>query len=93
MVYYFTLGLSKKIDLFGSSFFTKFSFSNSLFSSYEPPVTTLDDKLSGYKAMFYINHNISKKFYIHSLVKYHSMKSSSDLSSLRIGLGIGYILF
>ena len=93
MIYYATLGVSKKIDVFGSSFLTKFSFSKSLMSSYESSIGGEDDKLSGYKAMFYINHNISKKFYVHSLVKYHSMKSSSDLSSLRIGLGIGYILF
>lgn len=93
-IYYLTLGASKKVSLFDKNFLFKFSISRSVLSSYSSSATNPgDEKLSGQKAMLYINTKISDNVYFHSLVKYHSMNSSFDLSVLRIGVGIGYIFF
>lgn len=87
-VHYATIGFSRMFSLFNSPFFTKLSLSKSLFTyTDETP-----DSYSGYKAMWYLNKKIGKDLFIHSLLKYHWMNGDSDLETLRIGLGVGYIL-
>ncbi len=93
-IYYLTLGMAKKVSIAGHPYFFKLALSKSLMSSFTSNyVSTTNEKLSGYRAMVYLNTKISDNFYFHTLFKYHSMSSSFDLNVMRIGVGIGYILF
>jgi hypothetical protein len=96
---YLTIGVSKSFTLLDRKFFTKFSIAKSIVSIYEnndpqagSSSATLD-KYSGVRLLFYLNTKISDRFFIHSLVKYHQLTGPSDVSSMRIGFGVGYILF
>lgn len=94
-VLYGTIGFSKLVHLFRSPFFTKLSFSQSISSKNEPNsegISTKED-YSGYKFLWYVNKKLNDKFYIHTLFKYHSMTGPSELTTLRLGVGMGYILF
>ncbi|MBP9682161.1 MAG: hypothetical protein KBD76_12200 [Bacteriovorax sp.] len=96
---YLTLGLSRKISLFSKEFFTKFSLSHGLMSSTKkgiPADVILNEenkKYGGYKVMLYLNYKLSAKTYFHSLLKYHAIDGPSKVSTLRIGVGFGYIFF
>lgn len=48
---------------------------------------------SGYKTLFYLNYKFSDKYFFHSLLKYHALSGPTDVKALRVGVGIGYILF
>ena len=86
---YLTLGTSKSFTLLNKVLFTKLSMSQSLLSSNSANTTTYN----GNKFLFYLNYKFSDKFFVNSLIKYHLMKGPDNLSSLRVGIGVGYILF
>ncbi|MCB9062077.1 MAG: hypothetical protein H6622_11195 [Halobacteriovoraceae bacterium] len=93
-VFYLTIGASKTFTIFKKNFFSKLSISRSIFSSTTLGYSQSTDstEISGFKFMGYIFHKIHKDWFAHSLIKYHTMSGSSDLSSFRFGIGIGYIL-
>lgn len=95
VVTYLTMGATGLVNIFDKAFLMKLSFSQSLFSSTTPQYSgeILNEDFSGFKALWYVNKKISEKFYVHTLFKYHKMSGPSDLSTLRIGVGVGYILF
>ncbi len=101
-VSYLTVGVAKAFTLFKSQFFTKFSISKSLVSSYttSAPLSATQgsdfvDKgdYSGARLLFYISYKLNDKIYLHSLFKYHTMSGPSNLLTLRVGFGLGYIFF
>lgn len=94
-VLYATVGISKLVHVFGSPFFTKISISKSLTTSIteNPQGVTSEGAYDGFKFLWYVNKKFSKKLYLHTLFKYHSMDGPSKLSTLRLGVGFGYILF
>lgn len=94
-VLYATAGISKLISIFGSKFFTKLSASMSLTetTTNDPRGVPTTQPYSGAKILWYMNKKISKKFFLHTLFKYHFMSGPSDLTTLRLGVGFGYILF
>lgn len=93
-VYYLTAGATGMVNLFKTSFLTKLSVSVSLSSSTTAGFNDgLNENFSGFKALWYVNKKISEKFYVHTLLKYHKMSGPSELSTLRVGAGVGYILF
>lgn len=91
---YATVGVSKLAYIFDSPFFTKLSFSKSLSSTIDsnPDGLKSSGAYEGYKMMWYLNKKVSQKFYIHTLLKYHWMDGPSELTTLRVGLGFGYII-
>lgn len=99
---YLTLGMAKSFTLFKKQFFSKLSLSKSVVTSYKnnAPPSQIDasdhidlGKYSGSRFLFYLNYKFTNKLYLHSLFKYHSMSGPSDLTTIRIGVGFGYILF
>jgi hypothetical protein len=97
---YATFGISKAFTIFDKQIFTKTSISKSVVTKYTSALpstvnysTTSNSSYDGYKLMMYINYKFSNKFYFHSLIKYHTMNGPSNLTTLRIGIGFGYILF
>jgi hypothetical protein len=92
---YATIGFSKLIQVFGTPFFNKFSFSRSLMTTIEthPEGIENDKTYEGYKFLWYLNKKFTDRFYLHTLFKYHSMEGPSELNTLRLGVGFGYILF
>jgi hypothetical protein len=99
---YMTLGVAKSFSMFNKQFFTKISASKSISTSYKnnAPTSSIDASdhidqggYDGMKFMFYLNYKFSSRWYLHSLFKYHTMTGPSDLTTLRIGVGLGYILF
>jgi hypothetical protein len=100
-VTYLTVGAAKSFSLFNKTFFTKISASKSVISTYQnnapDSATSLSsspsESYNGYRFLLYFNYKITDKFFIHTLFKYHTMSGPSDLTTVRIGVGIGYILF
>lgn len=94
-VVYLTAGFSKLISLFGSKFFTKLSSSVSISetTTNDPRGVPTFESYSGAKVLWYLNKKVSKKWFWHTLFKYHFMSGPSDLTTLRLGVGFGYILF
>ncbi len=94
-VLYATLGVAKLVPVFKSPFFTKFSISKSLTSSIDSNPDGIESSggYNGYKILWYVNKKFTDRLYFHSLFKYHWMDGPSELTTLRLGLGIGYILF
>lgn len=93
-VLYLTVGATGMVNVFQSSFLTKLSLSASLSSSTTAGYDDgLNENFSGFKALWYVNKKISEHFYVHTLLKYHQMSGPSELSTFRIGVGVGYILF
>lgn len=99
---YATIGFSKSYQIFNRYFFFKSSVSKSLSTTYKknapPPAIQVSDfrdegSYDGMKYLFYLNYKFSDKFFFHSLFKYHSMTGPSELTTLRIGVGFGYVLF
>lgn len=97
-VVYLTAGASHVFSVFNLPLYTKISISKSVSSQ-----TTTDfvsslgtpqgNSLSGMKALFYLNYKFTDKFFFHSMLKYHKMTGPSELTSVRLGVGVGYILF
>ncbi|MCM2351140.1 MAG: hypothetical protein NDI69_14060 [Bacteriovoracaceae bacterium] len=94
-VLYATVGFSKLVHVFGSPFFTKFSFSHSLSSQISTNPDGIDEggNYTGYKFLWYVNKKFNDKIYLHTLFKYHTMDGPSELQTLRLGVGLGYILY
>lgn len=96
-VIYLTAGLSHVFNVFSLPLFTRFSISQSVSSQtapgYSSSTAPKPESLTGQKALFYLNYKFTDKFFFHSMFKYHTMSGPSELSSLRLGLGVGYILF
>lgn len=94
-VLYVTAGFSKLISIFGSKYFTKLSSSVSVSetTTNDPRGVPTTEPYSGAKILWYLNKKISKKWFMHTLFKYHFMSGLSDLTTLRLGVGFGYILF
>lgn len=96
-VIYLTAGLSHVFNVFNLPLFTRFSISQSVSSQstlgYISSTATKKESLSGQKALFYLNYKFTDKFFFHSMFKFHKMSGPSELSSYRLGLGVGYILF
>ena len=99
---YATLGISKSYQVFSRKFFLKFSLSKSVSTNYQknapPPTIQVSEfkdegAYDGMKYLLYLNYKFSDKFFLHSLFKYHVMTGPSDLTTLRIGVGFGYVLF
>lgn len=95
LIFYVTVGIAKNISYNQEKFSMKLSISKSFFGSFESgrPDSLNGAKLSGYKMMLYFNYQVSNKWSIGSLVKYHSFSGDNTLSSLRIGAGINYHVF
>lgn len=93
-VIYLTLGVSKSVELFSQKFFSKFSYSQSISSQRNNSFAASEVRapFSGSKILFYLFKNLGNSFFAHSLLKYHWMSGPSDINTLRIGLGFGYIL-
>ena len=99
---YATMGISKSYQIFSRNFFLKLSLSKSLSTNYQknapPPTIQVSEfkdegSYDGMKYLLYLNYKFSDKFFLHSLFKYHVMTGPSDLTTLRIGMGFGYVLF
>lgn len=93
-VLYLTVGASRSIDILGHTFFTKLSYSHSIVSqrSNSFAASEFNQTFSGSKVLFYLFKNLGNGFFAHSLFKYHWMSGPSDITTLRLGLGFGYIL-
>ena len=81
--------------MFGSfPLFFKLSFSKSLSTKTTPASggTTPTKNYDGFKAMFYMNYKFHKKWFAHTLAKFHSMSGPDELRATRFGVGVGYIL-
>jgi hypothetical protein len=93
-VIYGTIGVSKLINVFNTPFFTKLSFSHSLSSTISPNSKGSQDSTpyTGYKFLWYVNRKFNNRLYLHTLFKYHKMNGPSELTTLRLGLGFGFIL-
>lgn len=94
-IMFVTVGISNFFTIYNLPFFTKFSFSKSILSTYDdvPGRPSASLKYSGYKTLFYLNYKFTDKLFLHSMIKYHTLSGPSDLSVLRVGLGVGFILF
>jgi hypothetical protein len=97
-VIYLTAGASYVFSVFNLPLYTKVSLSKSVVSSTSTEFvssagTAKAESLSGMKALFYLNYKFTDKFFFHSMLKYHKMSGPSDLTSVRLGVGVGYILF
>ncbi|WP_034727534.1 hypothetical protein [Bacteriovorax sp. BSW11_IV] len=92
---YLTVGASRSFSLMNKTFFTKLSFSKSIFSTRDVSYAASVDHSSfeGSKILWYLFHKINDRYFVHSLFKYHWMSGPSDLTVTRIGVGFGYILF
>ena len=92
---YLTAGMSHSFNVLGKPIIAKFSLSQSVSSttvSEYPAITNLES-LSGTKLLFYLNYKFNDKLFMHTLLKVHTMSGPSELSSIRLGVGVGYILF
>lgn len=93
-VVYATLGLSHVFYILEKPFFIKSSFSKSVSSTTTSDYTaSAPESLTGMKALFYLNYKFTDKFFLHSMIKFHKMSGPSELSSTRVGVGVGYIIF
>jgi hypothetical protein len=96
-VIYLTAGISHVFTVYQLPLFTRFSISQSIStqttSDYKSVIAVESESLSGMKALFYLNYKFTDKLFFHSMLKYHKMSGPSDLTSIRLGLGVGYILF
>lgn len=94
-IVYLTAGASHVFNILEKPIYIKASISKSVSStttSEYSGVTNLES-LGGTKMLFYLNYKFTDKFFLHTLLKIHTMSGPSDLSSTRLGVGVGYILF
>lgn len=94
-VFYLTAGASHVLNFFERPIYLKASISKSVNSTTKTEYSgaTNHDSLNGTKMLFYINYKISDRIFLHTLFKIHHMSGPSELTSKRIGVGFGYILF
>ncbi|MBT7608799.1 MAG: hypothetical protein HN576_03520 [Bacteriovoracaceae bacterium] len=93
-IIYLTVGINKLFSIGKYKIFSKYSFSKSIststdFSSYTNPPTNAYD---GYKAMAYLNYKFAKKWFAHTVFKYHTLSGPDKLTVIRFGLGLGFII-
>ena len=94
-VVYLTAGISHAFNVYDKPIFVKASMSQSVKSakiSEYSEITKLEP-LTGSKLLFYLNYKFNDKIFLHTLLKIHTMSGPSELSSTRLGVGVGYILF
>ncbi|MFG1500009.1 hypothetical protein ABMA70_07330 [Halobacteriovorax sp. XZX-3] len=93
-VLYATFGASRSVNLFGQKLFAKLSYSQSIASERSSSLVNAENTQSftGSKILFYLFKNVGNNFFAHSLIKYHWMSGPSNITTLRVGLGFGYIL-
>lgn len=99
-IVFLTVGISKIFTIFDKKFLIKASISKDIISKYQ---SNLPENLnssefsntpfSGTKLMLYGNYKFADKFFLHTLIKYHTLTGPSDLGILRLGFGIGFIIF
>tara|TARA_Y100000780_G_scaffold232562_1_gene266434 strand:- start:151726 stop:152817 length:1092 start_codon:yes stop_codon:yes gene_type:complete len=87
---FLTLGLSKGFRFLGKSFFSKVSYSRSLYSTQSRDISGSDDSLSGSKYMAYLNMLANENWYYHAFFKQHNLKGATELTIARTGVGFGY---
>lgn len=94
-VIYLTAGISHVFNILEKPIYIKASLSKSVSSTTTSEYTgaTNPKSLNGTKMLFYLNYKFTDKLFLHSLLKIHSMTGPSDLTSTRLGVGVGYILF
>ena len=94
-VVYLTAGISHAFNVYNQPIFVKASVSQSVKSATisENLGVTNFESLSGSKLLFYLNYKFNDKIFLHTLLKIHTMTGPSELSSTRLGVGVGYILF
>lgn len=94
-IYFITLGLAKNLRVFDKNFYSRFSLSKSLASSYSSKVDyPQNGKLDGYKFLFYSTFRLSSDFYLNASLQYNMMTAKDyDLNMYRVAIGVGYILF
>ncbi len=99
---FLTVGVAKSYTLFKRKFFTKMSYSKTLYTAFTRNIPTYasneydyveSGKYQGSKVMLYVNTKLTESFFVHMLVKFHILSGSSDLTIFRVGLGLGYLLF
>lgn len=91
-----TAGVGKSFSVATHKFLFKASISKSITSSSsELPATTNNgsDTYSGIKYILYLNYKASSNFLVHAIYKQHLLDGPTDLSILRIGVGVGYKFF
>lgn len=92
-VFFLTGGISKTFSLFKTKFLFKGSGSYSLWSDRKSGFSDESSSKSykGYKIMGFLLTKVSTNFFASTLLKYHVLEGPSDVTSLRIGVGVGYL--
>lgn len=90
-VLYLTAGITKTFKIGDYPFLTKLSLSPSISTSTSSSSNVENKNYSGFKSIWYLNVKLNEKFFLHSMVKYHSMSDRDTLSILRLGFGGGYV--
>lgn len=90
LVTYLTFGTAQTFNIYKQLFFSKVSFSKSLFTSESRASLINPEVFSGFKYMLYLNTKITDKWFVHMLYKQHILEGATELSISRIGIGIGY---
>lgn len=90
---YLTVGISKSVKIFSQNFFTKLSFSQSVYSERTAGVSNPEntETFKGNKVLIYLFKRLKGSFFAHSLFKYHWMSGPSDITTTRLGVGFGYL--
>lgn len=94
-VVYLTAGVSHVFNVLEKPIYIKASLSKSVSSTTTSDYAgaTNPESLNGTKMLFYLNYKFTDKLFLHTLLKIHTMTGPSELSSTRLGVGVGYILF
>ncbi len=92
---YLTAGISHAFKILEKPLFFKASISQSASSSTVSEYSRIThvEPYTGSKLLFYLNYKFNDKLFLHTLLKIHTMSGPSELSSTRLGVGVGYILF
>lgn len=90
---YVTIGYTKVFNIMKRNLLFKTSLSQSVFSSRSSGYSgeSDDSSYSGQKWMLFGSMMYKKDIFISTLFKYHTLSGPSTVSSLRIGLGFGYV--
>lgn len=91
---YLTFGYSQLFHVWSQKVFAKLSYSTSLFTSTTVGEGGIEqvEPYSGSKVLLYLNFPVSKDWFMHALYKYHTMTGDDELTTTRIGFGIGFNL-
>ena len=92
---YLTVGASKLLNIQKKyNVLAKYSFSYSILSSTDFSSFAIEPEssYSGLKTMVYLYYKFKKKWFAHTMFKYHLMSGPDALSVFRVGVGFGYII-